>query len=92
MCRIESGVLAYRVIDARTEQVEAQRDTDPIAAGVIRDAAGADALSKLSRYERSLERGMYRALHELQRLQASRSGQSVLPPAVLDVNVTSNQM
>ena len=88
-CRLESSVLAYRMIDARTEQPEAQRDTDPIAAGVIRDAAGADTLSKLSRYERSLERGLYRALHELQRLQASRSGQCVAPPVVLDVEVSS---
>ena len=91
VCRLESAVLAHRTADARAGQTEKQRDTDPIAAGVIRDAAGADTLSKLSRYERSLERGMYRALHELQRLQASRSGQNVPPPAVLDVDVSSNR-
>ena len=89
--RLETGVLAHRMIDAQTDQTEARRDTDPIAAGVIRDAAGADALSKLSRYERSLERGLYRALHELQRLQDTRSGRHVPPPAVLDVEVSSNE-
>ena len=51
----------------------------------------ADALSKLSRYETTLERSMFRALHELQRLQAARSGQSVAPPAVLDVEVSSSR-
>ena len=49
-----------------------------------------DAFAKLCRYEGHIERGMYRALHELQRLQAARSGQAVPPPAVLDVDVTSN--
>ena len=87
--RLESGVLAYRMMDVQVEQAGARREVDLVAAGLIRDAAGADTLSKLARYERNLERGMYRALHELQRLQASRSGQEVLPPAVVDVDVSS---
>jgi hypothetical protein len=41
----------------------------------IRDANNANAFSKLSRYETTIERGLYRALHELQRLQAARAGQ-----------------
>jgi hypothetical protein len=53
----------------------------------IRNANNSDAFSKLSRYETTIERGLYRALHELQRLQAARAGQPVPPPAVLDVEV-----
>lgn len=41
----------------------------------------------VSRYEAGIERGMYRALHELQRLQAERAGKPVLPPVVVDVDV-----
>ena len=37
-----------------------------------RDAENANAFSKLSRYETAIERGLYKALHELQRLQAAR--------------------
>lgn len=51
----------------------------------IRDGNGADAFSKLSRYESGIERSMYRALHELQRLQAERAGRPVIPPAVIEV-------
>jgi hypothetical protein len=51
----------------------------------IRDGNGADAFSKLSRYESAIERSMYRALHELQRLQAERAGQDVPPPVVLEI-------
>ena len=47
-----------------------------------------DALGKLCRYEASLDRMLYRALHELQRLQAARKGDVVSAPAALDVNVS----
>lgn len=41
----------------------------------------------LNRYEAHVERGLFRALHELQRLQAARSGQAVPPPVSLDLHV-----
>jgi hypothetical protein len=55
----------------------------------IRDANGANAFSKLSRYETAIERSLHKTLHELQRLQAARRTQGdVLPPIVLDVDVS----
>lgn len=45
-----------------------------------------DVITKLQRYESHIERGMYKALHELQRLQAARQGEHVPPPAVMDVD------
>ena len=55
----------------------------------MRDANGANAFSKLSRYETTIERRFYRALHELQRLQAARhAGGSVAPPVAVDVDVS----
>ena len=41
----------------------------------------------LSRYEATLERGVYRALHELQRLQAVREGNDLAPPVAMDVDL-----
>jgi hypothetical protein len=41
----------------------------------------------LSRYETAIERGMFKALHELQRLQAARAGVVVPPPVVAEVDV-----
>lgn len=46
---------------------------------------GVERLVTLSRYEAALERSLYRALHELERAQASRRGELVSLPAVLDV-------
>lgn len=40
------------------------------------------------RYETMLERSIYKALHELQRLQAARNGEKVPLPMALDVEVS----
>ena len=53
-----------------------------------RDADKANAFSKLSRYETAMERGLYRALHELERRQAARLGESVPAPVAVDVDVS----
>lgn len=41
----------------------------------------------LCRYETTIERFLYKALHELQRLQTARRGGRVAPPVALDVDV-----
>ena len=46
-----------------------------------------DVIGKLHRYEAHIERGLYRALHELQRLQATRQGQAVPAPMALDITL-----
>lgn len=48
-------------------------------------AASGTAIQNLSRYEASLERAFYKALHELQRLQGIRLDQSFLAPMVIDI-------
>ena len=78
--------LAKRALRPRTEQ------DDQIAAlgrAFIRDAGMADAFSKLSRYEIAIERSLFKALHELQRLQAARqTNGNVPPPVAVDLNVS----
>lgn len=38
-----------------------------------------------------LERGIYKALHELERLQAKRNGENVPLPIALDVDVSGEK-
>jgi hypothetical protein len=45
-------------------------------------------LEKLSRYETTLERSLFKALHELERRQAARDGQVVPLPVAVDVNLS----
>jgi len=51
------------------------------------DLAGSNILSKFHRYEAHIDRILYRALHELQRLQAKRRGQPVSAPVTIDVSL-----
>lgn len=64
-------------------------DNAGLGATFTKDADGANAFSKLSRYETTLERSLYRALHELQRLQAARRAEDNVPtPLAVDVDVS----
>ena len=73
------------------KEMESMRDAETATLGKtsIRDAERVNAFSKLSRYETAIERSLYKALHELQRLQAGRNTEGdVPPPAVVDVEVS----
>jgi hypothetical protein len=63
-------------------------DMGTLGEAVVLDSGGADSLSKLSRYETTLERSLHRTLHELQRLQSARQGKEVPAPLALDIDVT----
>jgi hypothetical protein len=45
----------------------------------------AETLDKILRYETTLERSLYRAMHQLERLQRSRRGEAGPAPAVVEV-------
>ena len=42
------------------------------------------------RYETTIENRLYKALHELQRIQSVRNGESVPPPVAIDVSVSGS--
>lgn len=68
-------LMGFRHGSADTETVQRQgRSSDLARLGraFIRDASGADALSKLSRYEARLDRALLRDLGELRRLGEDR--------------------
>src|SRR5262245_36773631 len=62
-----------------------------LGAAFARAVAEDDTYGKFARYEAHIERGLYRALHELQRLQAARAGVLHSPPAVLDVDLAISE-
>ena len=62
-------------------QAEHERDRDEVLLGraLDADAKEGDAFAKLARYERSLERSLYRALDELRQLQDRRRNRPSSP-------------
>jgi len=45
---------------------------------------------KILRYETTIERGIYKALHELQRIQAARAGDKPFAPLAIDLDVSGD--
>ena len=65
------------------------RASNNLGGAFMQDSHHANAFSKLSRYEVPIERSLYKALHELQRLQAARRAEdNVSPPLAIDVEVS----
>ncbi len=60
--------------EASGAREQAYSEETVIGGTISPDGACQDALGKLSRYETSIERSLYRSLHELERIQAARTG------------------
>jgi hypothetical protein len=69
--RVEAGIFAYELSEFTAIRSDSDIDTAMLGLSFIRDGNSANAFSKLSRYETTLERSLFKALHELQRLQAA---------------------
>jgi hypothetical protein len=74
---------------AQEMRVKQDAETATLGRTFIHDANDANAFSKLSRYEATIECSLYKAMHELQRLQATRLADGNAPPPVaIDVDVS----
>ncbi len=78
-----------KAANQRLEECETQMRAElpTLGAAFIRDAETMDATSKLLRHENALQGSLYKALHELQRLQAARRTGQQPAPGVIDVTV-----
>ena len=80
---IEGGIFQLRAYDDTRQLQTEYKDVPPrtrLAFLYLRDVRGPNALTLLGRYEARIERSFYRALHELQRLQAAPEDKNANPP------------
>jgi hypothetical protein len=56
------------------------------AEALSRSVPPSEGIDRILRYETSIERQMYRAMNQLERLQRQRKGEPVLPPINLDLS------
>ena len=94
-CMLSDRIIAATWRLRRTVRIEREMledkpsySDDTLGKRFASDVYHGNTYGKFSRYEGHIERGMYKALHELQRLQASRQDQPVSPPLALDVDVS----
>lgn len=65
------------------EEPESQKKKKRIKAMIVNDDT-----EKLLRYETAIERSIYKALHELQRIQSARAGYKPPAPLAIDIDVS----
>ena len=81
--RYVEGTLGWQA-DLDVEHKE--RDDKAEMAGQAADVLpSSEVLEKIMRYEGSLDRQLYRAMNQLERLQRRREGDNVAPPLMMDV-------
>jgi hypothetical protein len=92
--RIEQEMIDHEMASKKENRLSYERKKTPVTIweALEHDLTEHDILARLTRYEAHLERGFYRALHELQRLQAARGGEHVPAPAVVDVDISGQEM
>lgn len=82
MSYIEIKLAEYEELSGRSEEREDKEETARQLANVLPAAA---VLDKILRYEGSLERQLYRAMNQLERLQRRREGEEVPPPVTVSL-------
>ena len=95
--RIEQEMLDTMFADATAEQDfdeltrlpgSPELGTTTLGAVLSKASWRWDRLNNVVRYESHLERIVFKSLHELNRVQAARNSQPVIPPAIIDIDVT----
>ena len=80
---IELELESYEDLRRLHEEREDKEETARQAANILPEAA---VLEKILRYETALDRQMYRAMNQLERLQRRRGGENVPPPLTMEVS------
>ena len=79
---VESTLLWQAELNAEHKERDDKQETAGQAADVL---PSAEVLQKIMRYEGALDRQLYRAMNQLERLQRRRGGEKVAAPLMMDV-------
>jgi hypothetical protein len=82
--KVESSPL-FETLDPLAEPMDESPEAQICSA--FNDPDSRNVLERFQRYASLYDRQYYQALHELQRLQAQRRGQKVVPPVAVHVTV-----
>jgi CRISPR/Cas system-associated endonuclease Cas1 len=83
MTYIERKLAEYEELSRRSEDRDDKEETAKQLADVLPSPA---VLDKILRYEGALERQLYRAMNQLERLQRRREGEDVPPPVTMQLS------
>ena len=83
---LEKQIAEHENLMLALQEQENAEDKTRRAAAMLPDE---QVVEKFVRYENALQRQLYRAMNQLERLQRRRHGEAVPPPIVMDVSVRS---
>jgi hypothetical protein len=85
--QVEAGILEYWIRQAAQDSPARGTFSVTLGRAFVYDCSRRNSLAKLSRCESTMERSLFRCLHELQRLQAARKGECAPQPEVADTHL-----
>jgi hypothetical protein len=89
LCRIEKEMMEGDMKEGVSFGPKSTDEEATLGRAFAMDLAEYDTYGKLARYETHIERSLYRALHELMRLQSARKGeQACATPIAVDLNIS----
>lgn len=90
LLKVEATTMEWQRQYQLREEYQSDSPKDQIERKAVREMIANDDTEKLLRYETAIERSIYKALHELQRIQAARAGENPPLPVAVDVDVTKD--
>jgi len=84
--KIEKSSMEYNKRDMRMDLGMGQEEL-----GKIADMISGSRTDKILRYETTIERGIFKSLHELQRLQGIRKGGTINMPVAVDIDISNSK-
>lgn len=72
----------------KTQAIEDMRMKFTLGRAIYEELKSRSTLATFQRYESSIEKSLFKSLHELQRLQSARYGWPASIPAALDLNIS----
>jgi hypothetical protein len=83
---VEKEAMQYSKIRARDEEALLDFTRGQAEKRSIRDMIGNESIVLIQRYETTIERSLFKTLHELQRIQATKRGEVSIGSVSIDVN------
>lgn len=85
-----SPVLDEAIKDISSVEMTINQQLRPnLGQAISCDLKGPDVLTRFIRYESQIQRGLFKAIHELNRLKASHQGRQTTAPIAIDIDVSS---
>lgn len=90
LLKVETTTMEWQRQHELREALHFDTPKDQIERKAVREMIANDDTEKLLRYEAAIERSIYKALHELQRIQAARAGEKPQAPIAIDIDVSKD--